>query len=271
MRRKTPSLFGKLLQTSLKNEPVWLKAEDLPSFLPFYVDQGHLQLLLDNANQLIVGRRGTGKTHLLGAFREFVTQEREGDACVNISILEAYPQTPPTIQMESDAFASIKVANEIYLGFLRVFFKRFLDTITARLKNMENTYPPAMYSEMFISANDRLTQLLEAIEVGRQYPIRRYVKSNTVQVEAGGKNAAIGIEADLANFKPALKANVGLSAKKNDKNTKNTNTELESLLSIDLFDVRELVLDILDISKIGILYILIDEWIEPVPEIRTGR
>src|SRR2546423_5625635 len=89
MARKSTSLFGKHLQTALRNEQVWLKAEDLPSFLPFYVDQGNLEVLLDNANQLVVGRRGTGKTHLLGAFEEFVSQEREREASVKISILEA--------------------------------------------------------------------------------------------------------------------------------------------------------------------------------------
>src|SRR5437667_6188215 len=102
MPRKTASIFGRDLQAGLHHESVWLKAEDLPAFLPFYVDQGHLDLLSDNSNQLIVGRRGTGKTHLLGAFHEYVSQNIPTAVSVKISILEAYPQTPPTAYMERD-------------------------------------------------------------------------------------------------------------------------------------------------------------------------
>ncbi|HML07310.1 MAG TPA: hypothetical protein VK430_04175 [Xanthobacteraceae bacterium] len=262
MPRKTPSLFGKHLQTALRNEQVWLKAEDLPSFLPFYVDQGHLELLLDNANQLIVGRRGTGKTHLLGAFHEFVSSEKKDSASLMISILEAYPKTPPTLQMESDEFASRKVSHEIFHGFLRVFFKRFLDLITARLRALQESCSKEDYKGIFSDANDRLTQLLEAIEIGRTYPVRSSIKSRTSESEDTDKSGGVGVGAGVRNWVPQLKGRIGLSAKKNHKKSSKKNTETEGMLSVDLFEVRELILDIIDITKINTLYILIDEWME---------
>jgi DNA replication protein DnaC len=70
-QRKTRSLYGDLIRDALLHEQPWLKSEDLPEFKRFYVNNDLIEAIHNNGNHLIVGRRGTGKTHLLGSFVEF--------------------------------------------------------------------------------------------------------------------------------------------------------------------------------------------------------
>lgn len=51
-------------------EQIVLRAEHLDEYQSIYVDAGQLSKLRTTDSQIIYGRRGTGKTHLLGAYKE---------------------------------------------------------------------------------------------------------------------------------------------------------------------------------------------------------
>ncbi|MBU4285080.1 hypothetical protein KKI21_02545 [Patescibacteria group bacterium] len=54
--------------------------------LSVYEDLGYLIKLNDNKNQVIFGRRGSGKTHLLGSFVEYVNKEIKKDIAIYIDL-----------------------------------------------------------------------------------------------------------------------------------------------------------------------------------------
>jgi DNA replication protein DnaC len=68
-KRKTPSIYGKYFSRTFLKVQTWLQSEKLPSYLPFFVRKDLLISLESNSNHLVIGRRGTGKTHLFGAFK----------------------------------------------------------------------------------------------------------------------------------------------------------------------------------------------------------
>ena len=49
---------------------------DYRKLYDIYVDKGVLSQLTVNTNQLILGRRGVGKTHLVTFFRDYATEKR---------------------------------------------------------------------------------------------------------------------------------------------------------------------------------------------------
>lgn len=56
------------------------RSERRDKYLPIYEDLGYLVKLDNNKNQVVFGRRGSGKTHLLGSLVEFINKERENIA-----------------------------------------------------------------------------------------------------------------------------------------------------------------------------------------------
>ena len=58
------------------------RSERRDKYLPIYEDLGYLIKLENNKNQVIWGRRGSGKTHLLGGLVEFINKNGK-----NIAVL----------------------------------------------------------------------------------------------------------------------------------------------------------------------------------------
>lgn len=56
------------------------RSERRDKYLPVYEDLGYLTKLENNKNQIIFGRRGSGKTHLLGGFVEYINKKNRNIA-----------------------------------------------------------------------------------------------------------------------------------------------------------------------------------------------
>ena len=96
-----------------------------------------------------LGRRGTGKTHLLGSFNEFINEIAEDEISIFLSVLEVPPRTPPQSDYDSPGFASKRAAKELFQDFLRVFFKRFLSVCDNRIRHFEATLAAHVYKQLF--------------------------------------------------------------------------------------------------------------------------
>jgi hypothetical protein len=64
-KRRVPPLYRESLERALRT-PLPLRSEQHGNYLDLFVDTGHLQLLRNPDWQVVYGRRGTGKTFLLG-------------------------------------------------------------------------------------------------------------------------------------------------------------------------------------------------------------
>ncbi len=264
MPRKNHSLFGKELKKSLILEQVWLKSEELPEFKKFYVDNGNIDRLNNNSNQLVVGRRGTGKTHLLGTFHELVHSDKKykDDFSIFISILEVRPQTPP-IFLDKDAdFTAKRIAKELFASFLKILFDRLLLLTHARLRKMEINSSEIVFRPIWTEVNHKLTELLAEIETGSAYELEKRTKTEIKTETKGNGSVAAAASVGLKNLSPSLSANLGASAGGNSESAEIENTEITSVFATDLVKVRFLIHDILALLGIERLFILIDEWME---------
>lgn len=265
MTRKNRSIYGNDLKKALMLESVHLKSEDLPSYKEFYVDNGAIDQLRGNSNQLIIGRRGTGKTHLLGTFYELVRAEKrhKNDLPIFVSIMEVRPQTPPIyFDRDSDEFHSRRVARELFSSFLRVFFNRFLDVVSERLGEIVRAGVPVVTGPIWERTNRLLTDLLTEIESGTAYETERNkiseLKTSTTKSKGGNAGASLGLEDRLIS----AKASLSIKREKSLSGEETERIEAKAIFNTDLGKVRELVISILDTISTGTLYILIDEWME---------
>ena len=264
MARKTNSLFGKALKKSLLLEQVWLKSEELPEYKKFYVDNGIIERLNNNSNQLIVGRRGTGKTHLIGTFHEIVESEsqHQNDLSVFISILEVRPQTPAMFLETDSKFTSKQVAKELYASFLRILFNKFLDCVTRRLSELNKNTPKDLFKPIWEQVNHQLTELLEEIESGTSYETERKSMTQIRKEHSGNAGAEVQAELSLKNINPSAKVGIGVSRRDSTSSSEVENIEVTAVFATDLTRVRNLIHEIIDCLHIDRLFILIDEWME---------
>ena len=91
--------------TSLKRAMNWGKAEKLPedAYYPLYIGEDLLEQMNTADNQIVWGRRGTGKTHLLKAFTQMINEKQEENkiayylSCDNIKT-----ETPVNLLFNND-------------------------------------------------------------------------------------------------------------------------------------------------------------------------
>lgn len=260
--RQTASLFGNDIREALHLEQAWEKSEQLPSYLPFFVGSELIGHIHNNSNQLIVGRRGTGKTHLLGAFSEHIGIKCPSELAILISIMEL-GQTPPLPYTESPEFAAKRMARDKFEQFLRAFYYKLLNQVTMFAQNKLRPHiEERKWKQLHKEIDDRLLLLMEAIELGREYSVsktRRHIRRDTFKTKKG-----LGAEADvcLKNILPSVDAKVSLGGHSDRAGEENVETTMESIIAVDLHDVRDLLSRLIECLGLGTLYILIDEWME---------
>ncbi|MCF2946794.1 hypothetical protein L0668_01645 [Paraglaciecola aquimarina] len=258
--RKATSLYGKLLEKAIEREEPWLQSQDLPNYLDFYVDRGQISGIRNNSSELIVGRRGTGKTHLLGSLKELVVSSNN-EIAVFISIFEC-AQTPPALGSETTEFAANRISKEMFVSFLREFLYQFSDAADAFMVKKKGTLPKSEIKLLDVKLNDLFGKLLEAIEVGRKYSLGRTSRETIKELRLEKSNAVGDVSFKLSERGIKATLGVGLGAGRSGNIETKEEVEVENTFHIDLKDVRNITEDILSILRIDTLYILADEWME---------
>ena len=223
------------LKSALERERIWLRSEELPkdSFLQYYVDIGHIRALNSNANHLVSGRRGTGKTHLLGAFKEYINRNCERSFAIMVSVLElsSNMSTLPN-ELHSKRLSRISARNQ-FNQLIRIFFDQFL----FRISKMKDGLSDRKKAQV----DNLLQDLLAEIELGSNFH-----KPTT----SGGNGRSAKRIADPKSIVV--------------RETSGRNSEKEKIFegSINHQRVRLLVEKILNVSEIKLMHLLIDEWME---------
>jgi len=262
--RQSPSLYGVLLKKALHLEQVWEKAEQVPPslLLPFFVGTELFSQIHNNSPQLIVGRRGTGKTHFLGAFSQYVWTECPSEIPIIISITDL-GQTPPLPYTESSDFIAKRMAREKFEQFLRLLLNRL---IVLASQHCEIRLKPGMqkreWETLQQKVDNQLLRLMEAIELGREYHIakKRHHSITRKQELETGKGAEI--ELGLMRLQPHLDARLSRGKRSKSTDDDEMETTIDSIIGVDLHDVREIISNLIELLKINTIYILIDEWME---------
>ena len=107
-------------------------ANKLPdgSFSTLYAEKGNLlKEMCSSTNQIIWGRRGTGKTHLLNAFVEKVNDDYTiSDIALYISCDRMSRETPRESALFTNDYDKVRYfANESYKNFMNTFCEQLFE------------------------------------------------------------------------------------------------------------------------------------------------
>jgi len=232
------------------------KADELSSFSPSFVPVIDIDLLTNKNTQVIYGRNGTGKTHILKCFQELAT--------FNFSGMRVLP-----IYFDMRELDISRISPELSEeDVVELFFSNFIYQCVEKINTFYETYEPRPYagnSEHAIYLKSLGTQsrfkneikkLRKALDNQRmREKIESYTKS--IRTKAGATTHGSG-ELSLTGNGPSADAKIGTSK----ETTREEFTEFVIKAShfIDFSEIRDgfgRICDILDIEQI---VLLVDEW-----------
>lgn len=213
-------------------------------------------------NQIIWGRRGTGKTHLFRAF----TQRINDDTGINevayyITCNDVKYEAPNDKQLTDDMQRMKEYAFETYKNFMVNLIDQLINTYEELLKKKKNK--DIANKVNFKEVEDNLARLLEICTIGIPTKVRILGKERSGRANKNIKEREVGIHIRPQINKPLYflmnAFHVKFKRIKEDKiyNTTNTETEIEYVISLG--EIRKAVKELLTSMRINILYICIDE------------
>lgn len=256
---------------SLREACNWKKAERLPenSYYDLYVGEAILRDMESPDNQIIWGRRGTGKTHLLKAFVQKINNEATNKKiALYISCDQVKVQSPIDIKFSSDTEKIKHLAREAYISFLTALVEQLIDNYQNILKNKYAYYDIFEHnqkrSQFQKTADARLMDLYENCTHG----VPTFVKKKKTTIDKSKKEkqhkkeASIGFENKLTFHLNDLFSLKGKLSRKKTKQKIDSNQEEIITIETYRFDfskARETLKQLLATLQIDTLYICIDE------------
>ena len=249
-RAKLAKLVGALrlrLDDQIENE------YNVDSFVPLI----HFGTLAAPNTQIIYGRNGTGKTHLLKAFHQHCR--------VNFATEKVLP-----VYIDLKTFGLSTIGGQLDLKqLIHRYYRLFVAAIVDALIQL---------------ADETLTEdVLEKIFGGEVHDKRKRIKQNLMalheifdarRIEEGmtkyarkvetSRESNTGIKAGLSvsvsGFEPKAKTEIGLSAEEIDKNKDAVELIFGGLAVIDYDEIRQALEGIIDECGARAICVLVDEW-----------
>lgn len=251
-KRTTNSLFGRQFQHHLLDEIVWVRSEDLSNFSDFYVDTNHLEAIDNSEDHLITGRRGTGKTHLLGAFHERASRRRD-EVSVLTSLVDVGYQTSAS-NNPAVSTSPKHVARQIFLSFLSSFSENLIDEMSPKLRVLGETTRK--------NTEDNLENLLQEITIGSPETItvegEIYQTANDGSAVSKDTEFEVRLALDGVKFGGSRKTPSGTK----ESDVPQDNTVRKIIYRTNFSNVRRFIKQAMKFVEIRRVHILIDEWME---------
>jgi len=255
--------YAALASALQKNLGKSIRAEDLDDFTDFFVDPIGIESLSGNGNQLIFGRRGSGKTILTGALAKQIENGALGHRIAafrySAEIFRSsaqFPQPHPTASQEAlvyfNYFLTLLVRDLYTLAEKRLFDNsKWSDSFTRR------------GNEIWGKRNALLDVLAEFEEVARfgvssVVPAdfrQRTVYSNT-DTRSGSAAASLGIGTAGSPVDLEAKANLRRSRQR----TFQSSAEVQSHQRFSPGHIKQLIVRIVELLDLDYIVVIIDEW-----------
>jgi hypothetical protein len=244
-----------------------LRSEKHGHYRDLYVDVDQLQALDSLDWQVIYGRRGTGKTFLLGMLDEL---SRAEPSRRQISILMPAPdcKVSPVGRAVSD--------KQRALGYFQTFLELLVDKVTAQFDQLlaEPSFLDRITGQrrrVIDKAFEMMVELLELANQGR--PVAAFSDIDLMEEEISSAEdaatASAGIEAAIEP-RPKLRMSTGAERHLKKSNKASNRKETRSVAVPRFALVSRMLQDLLKLLKIERLTILIDEWSTLDPTGATG-
>ncbi len=251
---------------SLKRAMNWGKAEKLPndSFYPLYIGEELLEQMNTADNQIVWGRRGTGKTHLLKAFAQMINESQEEYklayylSCDNIKM-----ETPVNLTFDDDMQRMKYFARETYKAFLINIVEQVIDSYQKQLerKYTYNEKDENQKKEIQKKTDDCLTKLLEISTTGVPRIIETFEKKsiNVKNQKTNEKSGGIESDFSIPNFLGSIKGIFSRNKMSKGEDFKASEIEQKIEYSFSFSEIQKEISNLVKALQIDMLYICIDE------------
>jgi len=256
------------LNTALRiNAGKSTRAEDLEDYDEFFVDTIDSAVLEANTNQLIFGRRGSGKTLLLGTLNERIQGQFPNtnmisfyyDATQFRSSAEYSSSSGKSVKEQTHAFFNSfieRLGHDIFDLASKILERpHWLDAMTlsggqhaARRRRLDSLVGDLLDASGYGTEGPRLSQM----------PSRREETIEQFDTRRLGGGASLGV--DLAGSNTTLGASAAANrAWARDRKVVSTNVKM-STPHFKPYRVRELLVEIIDLLGLDYIILFIDEW-----------
>ncbi len=233
-----------------------LRSEEHKRYLDLFVDFGHLEQLQSKSWQLIFGRRGTGKTHLLGALNE-----QSSKNLADTRILWLYFSAQDFLL---SPFGIQTTDRERAVGFFQTFIHRlgrqltddvdvilhsprFLDRLTGQRRRLQDR------------VEEKVVEILLLVDIGR--PVAAYSDITSSSKMTRQREAGSGVDASISVSPGRLPAVSAGGRAGTSSHTQRSDESSIAARPVPRFqEVRERIVELLELLELEHLYILIDEW-----------
>ena len=248
----------------------WKKAERLPddSFCELYIGTDILHAMQSSDNQIIWGRRGTGKTHLLKAFTQQINENHDcKKLAYYISCDEINTESPLDIQFGSDLEKMKYCARETFKAFVIYLLDQIIDTYKSLIASkyfFNELWGISEQNEIYKTVDDILIELYQACWYGTSTV--NNVQKSEMKTERNGqeKETSVAVNSDIKSGSPfnltsAFKLLLGKSKKKSIKEEVAQETIVTHRYSMSFSKIRSLFLKLITQLGLETIYICIDE------------
>ncbi len=261
-----PSEFIRALEQTCN----WKKAERLPddSFHELYIGSNILTSMESPDNQVIWGRRGTGKTHLLKAFVQKINSDPEcKKIAFYISCDKISAESPLDIKFSSDIEKMKYYARQTFKCFVSDFVEQMIDTYDNLLSSKyfyNEEYNDTEKEQIKKEIENQLYNLLDNCTYG--IPTEIIKEETEVKSKAKENKHENNIETELEGklsfpfrWFASIKGKVGRKTAKTTNNITSGETKVTKKYSFSLTRTRDVLERLLNALKLETVYICIDE------------
>jgi hypothetical protein len=257
-RRKLPPLYAESVERALRT-PLPLRSEQHGNYLDLFVDTGHLQMLRNPDWQVIYGRRGTGKTFLLGVLQEEAARSLAESRIMSVFVTAQDCLVSPVGREVPDTIRA--------LGY----FQTFIELLTTRvLDSVDRLVADSSFLNAVIGRRhhllDRILQLqydlLEAAQEGA--PVLAYssyeVRRNGERTSRRSATLGMGIGGKVGTAEQSINAAAALAAERSSSSSAQVTARYEAGAVPRFAVVRRKIIELLEVLEVRHLNILLDEW-----------
>lgn len=210
------------------------RQRDINKIIDSYVEVGILPQLINNNNQILYGRRGTGKTHILRILEDTINKTPNKTTCyIDCRFLGSSPQfTDHTMSIEYRC-------SSLFTDILNEIFDSILNYIA---------YNPNKNSDLALDSLNSLEKTsIEEIQKSKKITNRE----KGLKEKQSGNNISLNPSSLDVSFTNA--------SKKSDENEKTTEFETEEFEKIVFPDLHYYLQRVLKEAEVD-LFLIIDEW-----------
>lgn len=210
------------------------RQDDIEKLRSSFVDVGILQQLQNTDNQIIYGRRGTGKTHVLKVLASLAAGPEKSACYIDFRTLGS------TAQFSDDSLSIRLRCTCLFRDILAYIHDALLESLLGRSN--------ALSEEAGI--------LLDQFAAAAMSEVRSFHETTINLKEATSRNSGDKIEVSLA---PSPKASIGYSDHRTNQLEKTTTTQVSRDDKVIFPGINRLLADLLR-SEGATLLLLMDEW-----------